>query len=363
MKNFGFGFMRLPMIKEEVDIEQTQKMVDLFMSKGFTYFDTAHVYIQGKSEIALRETLVKKYPRDSFTIADKLSPSNFEKEEDLMPLFNSQLEALGVTYIDYYLMHAQQRNNYDQYQRCHAYEFAQSLKERGLIKHLGISFHDSPEFLDKILTEHPEIEFVQIQFNYLDYDNPMVESRRCYDVCVKHNKDVVIMEPIKGGRLINLIKEADDVFRSANGGSNASYALRFAGSFEKVVMILSGMSRLSDMEDNISFMEDFKALSKEEFDLVWKVKDIITSHKEIDCTGCRYCVDGCPKHILIPDHFLNYNTYVQLGNWSCYDKYKELNKDGHFSPNECIKCGLCEKACPQHLKIRDLLVEVIEKLK
>ena len=353
MKKLGFGCMRLPMKDSEVDYEEFNKMIDAFMKEGFDYFDTARVYIQGKSEIALRECLVSRYPRESFRLADKLSPSCFNSKEDIIPFFNSQLESLGVEYIDYYLMHAQSRRNYDKYQSSEAYEVCNELRLQGKIKHLGISFHDSAEFLDKILTDHPEIEFVQIQFNYLDYDSVNVESKKCYDVVRKHKKDVMIMEPVRGGELVKLPIEADKILKDLNGGSNASYAIRFAASFEGVIMVLSGMSNLSQMNDNLSYMKEFIPLNKKEMDACFKVANIIKQHKLIPCTSCRYCVDGCVKKILIPDIFAIVNAKILN---SGYDPlaYKNLTINSGKA-SECIKCGKCEIECPQHLPIRELL--------
>ncbi len=361
MKNFGFGCMRLPMIDKEVDHKQFCEMIDLFMENGFTYYDTARVYIQGKSELALKECLVKRYPRESFIIADKLSGSCFEKQEDIIPFFNSQLEALGVEYIDYYLMHCQMQRNYDKFMNAKAYEIAAQLKKEGKIKHLGFSFHDNAEFLEKILIDHPEVEFVQIQFNYLDYDSVNVESKKCYDVCRKYNKDVMIMEPVKGGELVNLPIKAQEIINKLEKGSNASYAIRFAASFDGVIMVLSGMSDLNQMKDNISYMKDFKPLTDYEKQELFKVAEVIKENKLIPCTGCRYCVDGCPKQIKIPDMFSILNTKILNKNYNP-NAYKELTVSSGLA-SDCIKCGLCEKECPQNLPIRELLEKVNKELK
>lgn len=361
MKNFGFGCMRLPMIDKEVDHKQFCEMIDLFMENGFTYYDTARVYIQGKSELALKECLVKRYPRESFIIADKLSGSCFENQEDIIPFFNSQLEALGVEYIDYYLMHCQMQRNYDKFMNAKAYEIAAQLKKEGKIKHLGFSFHDNAEFLEKILIDHPEVEFVQIQFNYLDYDSVNVESKKCYDVCRKYNKDVIIMEPVKGGELVNLPLKAQEIINKLEKGSNASYAIRFAASFDGVIMVLSGMSDLNQMKDNISYMKDFKPLTDYEKEELFKVAEVIKENKLIPCTGCRYCVDGCPKQIKIPDMFSILNTKILNKNYNP-NAYKELTVSSGLA-SDCIKCGLCEKECPQNLPIRELLEKVNKELK
>ena len=264
-KNFGFGFMRLPMAGEEVDISQTTKMVDAFLEAGFNYFDTAHGYLQGKSERALKTCLTSRYPREKYILTNKLTANFFQTEEDIRPFFESQLEACGVDYFDFYLMHAQGAGNYPHFQECHAYEIAQELKAEGKVRHVGISFHDSAEMLEKILTDHPEVEVVQIQFNYLDYEDPAVQSRRCYEVCRKYGKPVIVMEPVKGGNLVNLPEEARAVLDALHGGSPASYAIRFAAGFPGMLMVLSGMSTLEQVEDNLAFMKDFQPLNERQW--------------------------------------------------------------------------------------------------
>ncbi len=357
--NFGFGCMRFPMKGKEVDYEQTSKMIDTFLENGFNYFDTAHGYIDGQSEIALRECLVKRYPREDYILVNKLTTYYFEKEEEIRPLFESQLEACGVDYFDFYLLHAQNAEYFEKYKKVRAYEIAFELKEEGKVKHVGISFHDKAEVLDQILTEYPNIEVVQIQFNYVDYDDVGIESRKCYEVCVKHNKPVIVMEPVKGGGLVNLPKEAQDVFDKLDGGSNASYAIRFAASFDHMMMVLSGMSNMEQMEDNISFMKDFSPLTEKEFEAIWEVCKIFKSQDLIPCTACRYCMDVCPKKIAIPDLFADMNAKALYQDWNS-DSYYEIHVYGNGKASDCIQCGKCEKACPQHLKIRKLLVDVAE---
>ena len=358
-KKFGFGMMRLPMIGEEIDFAQVNKMVDIFMDNGFTYFDTAKGYLGGKSEIALRECVVKRYPRESFTVTDKLTMNYFDSEEDIYKCFDGQLKTVGVDYFDFYLMHAQGKVNYEKYQRCHAYEAAQTLKEQGKIKHVGLSFHDSAEFLDKILIEHPEVELVQIQLNYVDFDDAGVQSRKCLEVCQKHNKPVVVMEPVKGGNLVNLPVEADKILRETGGGSNASYAIRFAASQKNVFMVLSGMSDTAQMNDNVNYMKDFVPLSSNEYKAIEKVCKIFRSQNLIPCTACRYCTDGCPKKILIPDLFADMNAKVIYKDWNSDYYYAQVHtQQGRGKASDCIGCGKCEKSCPQHLEIRKLLKEV-----
>jgi len=361
--NFAFGCMRLPMKNEQVDYEEFSKMADAFIDAGFNYFDTAHGYINGLSETAIRDCVSKRYDRSSFLLTNKLTDPYFNKQEDIRPFFEKQLELCGVEYFDFYLMHAQNRENYKKFKACNAYETAYELKKEGLIKHLGLSFHDKAEVLDMILTEHPEIEVVQIQFNYLDYEDDNVESRKVYEVCEKHNKPVLVMEPVKGGSLVNLPKEADDVLRSLKGGSNASYAIRFAASFPQIAVVLSGMSDMAQMEDNISTMKDFKPLSEEERVAVGNVCGIFKGLNLVPCTSCRYCVEEnhCPKEIRIPDMFAALNAHEAFHNWNSAMYYNSvLITGGHSKASECIKCGKCEKVCPQHLEIRNLLVRVAD---
>ena len=357
-KNFGFGMMRLPMIGDKVDLEQTQKMVDYFLGNGFNYFDTAHPYIQGQSELAIKECLTSKYPRDAYILTNKLSTQFFEKEEDIRPLFETQLECCGVDYFDFYLMHAQNEKVYPKYKAARAYDIAQELKAEGKVRHVGLSFHGTAKFLDELLTERPEIEVVQLQFNYLNYEDPAVQSLECYKVCEKHGKPVLVMEPIKGGSLINLPEEAQKIYDGLGRGSNASYAIRFVAGHGNVAVVLSGMSTYEQMLDNVSFMKDFKPLDEEEREAVRKVVDVYHSMNLIKCTGCRYCTDGCPMQIKIPDLFACFNSRKVKKLWNNQTYYNVHTSDGHGRAADCIKCGACEAICPQGLPIRDLLEEV-----
>ena len=350
----GFGFMRLPMTGDEVNYTELNKMVDTFMDAGFNYFDTAHGYVGGKSEIALRESLVLRYPRESYLIADKLSAPHFNKEEEIRPLFEAELAASGVDYFDYFLMHAQDKDNFAKYKRCRAYEIAFELKAEGKVRHVGISFHDEPSLLERILTEYPALEFVQIQLNYADYEDASVQSRKCLEVCRAHGKPAIVMEPVKGGTLVKLPEEAEAIFRALGDASTASYAIRFAAGCEGVAMVLSGMGSVAMVEDNVGYMKDFKPLSDAEMNAVRRVCDIFRSGADIPCTDCRYCMENCPKNIPIPAIFACLNSQKNFHYWNT-KYYYGIHTDGKGKASDCIGCGKCERACPQHLKIRELL--------
>lgn len=356
-KKLAFGCMRLPMKEDRVDEPQFCQMVDRFMEEGFNYFDTAHGYLDGKSETAIRACLTSRYPRESYLLTNKLTDCFFKTQEDIRPFFENQLKWCGVDYFDFYLMHAQNAGNYEQFKRCKAYETAFELKAEGKIRHVGISFHDTAEMLERILTDYPEIEVVQIQFNYIDYDDPAVQGRKVYEVCRKYNKPVLVMEPVKGGNLVNLPDDAKNVLNDLNGGSAASYAIRFAAGFEGMLCVLSGMSNIKHLEDNISYMKDFQPLNETELSAVHKVVDILHSKKLIPCTACRYCVAGCPQKISIPDLFSCMNTKELTKDWNA-DYYYGIYTEQGGKASSCIGCGKCEKICPQHLPIRKLLADV-----
>ncbi|MCR5144128.1 MAG: aldo/keto reductase [Lachnospiraceae bacterium] len=362
-KNFGFGCMRLPM-GVGVNKKEFSKMVDYFIDHGFNYFDTAHGYLAGLSEKAIRDCLVKRYDRSEYTLTDKLTGTYFKKQEDIRPFFEKQLKACGVDYFDFYLMHAQDKNIYKKFKACNAYEEALKFKDEGLIKHFGISFHDKAEVLDEILSDYPQIEVVQIQFNYLDYENPSVESRKVYEVCEKYNKPVIVMEPVKGGSLVNLPDDAKKILDEENAKSStdysyASYAIRFAASFPNMFMVLSGMSNMEQMVDNVSFMEDFEPLNDSEKKAVENVCKVFDDLQMIACTSCHYCVldNDCPKNIQIPELFACYNDKKMFKDWNQNMYYGLMTKD-HGKASDCIGCGKCEQVCPQHLPIRDLLKDV-----
>ena len=357
---FGFGCMRFPMNGEEIDTAQVEKMVDAFIDAGFNYFDTAHGYHSGLSETTLKQCLTSRYPRDRYLLTDKLTEPYFKSEAEVRPFIESQLELCGVDYFDFYLMHAQNARNFEHFKACRAYETAFQMKAEGKLRHVGLSFHDSAETLDRILTTYPEVDCVQIQFNYLDVASPAVDSLGVYEVCVKHNKPVIVMEPIKGGTLINLPEDAKAVY-DALGKSPAEMALRYAAGFEQMMMVLSGMSSLEQLQENVSFMADAAPLNETELQAVERVRDILTGMKLIPCTGCRDCVDGCPMGIRIPDMFTALNRLKQFHEWNQNRYYSQyLTVDGHSPASECLKCGACESICPQNLPIRELLEQVAE---
>ncbi len=362
-KNFGFGCMRLPMLEggKEVDLEETKRMVDTFLEQGFNYFDTAHGYLEGKSELAIKECLTKRHKREEYILTDKLTMAYFQKQEDIRPFFESQLEACGVDYFDFYLMHAQSKDIFEHFKKCHAYKTALELKKEGKIRHFGISFHDKAEVLEEILKEYPQIEVVQIQFNYLDYEDPAVQSKKCYEVCRKYQKPVIVMEPVKGGNLVNLPDDARQILDDLKGGSTASYAIRFAASFDGIMMVLSGMSNLEQMKDNLSYMKDFQPLNDTELAAVKAVADVFHSKHMIPCTACRYCVEGCPQHISIPDLFACMNAKTVFHDWNADYYYNMVHTVHNGKASACVKCGKCEKVCPQHLQIRELLEGVAKE--
>mgnify|MGYP000996273286 FL=1 len=357
-KMLGFGCMRLPMDGDKIDIEQFKKMVDVFMANGFNYFDTAHIYHDGESEKAIREAVSSRYPRESFILTDKLTTNCFNKQEDIRPLFKQQLKDSGVDYFDFYLMHSQDAAIYEKFRRCNAYETALEMQKEGKFKHFGISFHDKAEVLEQILKDYPQIEAVQIQFNYLDYGDPAVDSKRVYEVCEKYGKAVIVMEPVKGGNLVNLPEKAQGILDSLNSGmSNASYAIRFAASFPNMFMVLSGMSDLAQINDNMSYMKDFKPLDEKEMQAVNDVRKAFSEINLIPCTACHYCTSGCPMNISIPELFSCYNHKVNFHDWNQDYYYAQITRDGG-KPSECIECGQCEGICPQHLEIIRLLKDV-----
>ena len=359
--------MRLPLTdpndSSSIDIEELKKMVDLFMERGFTYFDTAWMYNGFKSENAAKEALVDRYPRESFTLTTKLHSAFIETKEDRDKVFNEQLAKTGAGYFDYYLIHGIEGDMLQKYEDLDCFTWLLDKKKEGLVRHCGFSFHDSPELLDKILTDHPEMEFVQLQINYLDWDSEWIRSRRCYETAVKHNKPVIVMEPVKGGTLAKIVPDAEKVFKDYDQNKSLpSWAIRFAASLDNVMVVLSGMSNLAQVEDNTSFMQEFVPLTEEEKQMCFKVAEIINSKEAIACTGCHYCTEGCPMNICIPDYFSLYNEdmreHLEEKGWTInFSNYETLNKK-FGKASDCIQCGQCEGVCPQHLSIIDYLKDV-----
>ena len=355
-RNFGFGCMRLPMIGEEVDLEEVNRMVDAFIAAGFNYFDTAHGYIDGKSEKAIKACLTLRYPRDQYILANKLSEWFFETEEEVLPLFEQQLEICGVEYFDFYLFHALNKTSYLKHKRLHTFEIVKKLKEEGKIKHIAMSFHDTADVLDLILTEQPQIEAVQLQINYLDYDDPGIQSKACYDVAVKHGKKVIVMEPVKGGALVNLPAEAAAEFAVLSDAAPVSYALRYAASFPEVFMVLSGMGNMDMMQSNIQTMHPFIPLNDAEIAATDRAREIIRKYKQIPYTKCKYCAEVCPKQVPIADLFATYNENA-LARISRKETLQKLDAF-EIKAADCIGCGACEGICPQNIAIREHLAKL-----
>ncbi|MBP1544303.1 MAG: aldo/keto reductase [Oscillospiraceae bacterium] len=363
MKNLGFGLMRLPLLdgsdQKNFDKKQVCEMVDSFLAQGFTYFDTAYMYHDGYSERLVKEVLVQRHNRDSYLLATKLPTMMLKEVGDMERIFNEQLDRTGAEYFDYYLLHCLNKDNYATCNRLGAFDFVMQKKADGIVKKIGFSYHDNAELLDEILTAHPEMEFVQLQINYLDWEDNGVQSRKCYEVARKHGKDIIVMEPVKGGKLADLPKSAEDLLKEKEPGlSAASWAVRFAASCEGVIMVLSGMSNMQQLTDNTSYMSDFRQLTDEEKKLCFKAADIINSAGSVPCTACRYCVEGCPMNIPIPEYFSLFNGER---NDEAKAKYAGLAEKGSKA-SDCIVCGQCEGHCPQHIKIIERLKDVAAAL-
>ena len=364
MPRLGFGLMRLPKNEDgSIDVAQTAEMADRFLEAGLKYFDTAFVY--AGSEDAIRQALVERHPRDSYYLTSKLNAGDWavSSEEEAKKELDITLERTGAGYLDFYLLHALSKNNLQNYENYGLWDFVKEAKETGKIRHFGFSFHDSPEVLDEILTKHPEAEVVQLQINWADWNDPGVQSRANYEVCVKHDKPVIIMEPVKGGTLANPPEEIAKLFKEEEPDmSMASWGIRFAASLDQVMVVLSGMSNTEQMLDNISYMKDFKPLDEHEQEVIKKAQDILAAIPQIPCTGCRYCTDGCPMGIKIPDIFSAMNKYLVYGlNDDAKRRYQMSIRDAGKA-SDCIHCLQCEDACPQHIHITEWLEKAAEVL-
>ncbi|MBE6103701.1 MAG: Fe-S oxidoreductase [Erysipelotrichaceae bacterium] len=368
-KKLGFGLMRLPLLDKtdstSIDLEQAKKMVDLFIERGFTYFDTAWMYHKYASETAAREVLTSRYPRESFTLATKLHAEFFETFEDRDRIFNEQLRKTGAGYFDYYLLHGVEGRMLPKYEKYDCFNWLLEKKKQGLVRHVGLSYHDTPELLDEILTRHPEMEFVQLQINYLDWESQWIQSRGCYEVATKHGKPVIVMEPVKGGTLANVPEEVTNLFIGYDESrSIPSWAIRFVASLPNVMVVLSGMSSMEQIEDNTGYMQDFVPLTEEERQMCLKAADIINSQTAVPCTACHYCTDGCPMQICIPEYFSLYNEDMRENleekGWTISFTNYEMLTENHGKASDCLQCGQCEGVCPQHLHIIDYLKDVAE---
>ena len=363
-KKLGFGCMRLPILEgrtEQIDDAAFCRMIDSYMEQGFVYFDTAYPYHNQKSEEAVKRCLVQRYDRERFFLADKMPLWLAKEYADYQKIFDTQLERCGVEYFDFYLLHAMSHERFVETEEMGGFAFVQEMKEAGKIRHIGFSFHDSAAVLDEILTKHPEMEFVQLQINYYDWESENVQSRKCYETAVKHGVPVIVMEPVKGGTLANMVGEPARLLKELNADASfASFAIRYAASLEHVMLVLSGMSNEEQLADNTSYMREFTPLSGKEKEVIGKVVEELAKMPTIACTKCRYCVEGCPKKILIPDVFEDYNMSVQFGvndqNRGSYARHTAENGKA----GDCIRCGKCEEQCPQHLPIRELLEKVTE---
>ena len=349
----GFGLMRLPKLSDgKIDIEQTKQMVDLFMEAGQTYFDTAYVYDGGESEKAARLALVDRYPRESYTLATKLNAwMGQQDEQSAKQQFYTSLERTGAGYFDYYLLHAMQRSSYKIYDEFHLWDFVKEQKEKGLIRHYGFSFHADPALLEELLNDHPDVDFVQLQINYSDWEHPGTASRECWEIARRHGKPVVIMEPVKGGALADPVPGVRKVLEEADpNASLASWAIRFAASLEGIITVLSGMSNLEQMQDNLSYMKDFKPLTEAEQEVIRRAQKALNEDRSIPCTACHYCTDGCPMNIPIPEIFKVSNR--QRGNAAFRGRREyTIATTGKGKASACIGCGQCEQACPQQLEV------------
>lgn len=357
----GFGLMRLPRLQDgSIDVDQTSQMVDLFLESGLTYFDTAYVY-EG-SEEATRKALVERHPRNSYTLASKVNASVAKDAQACHDQLQTSLERTGAGYLDFYLLHALQASNRDRYDKFGVWDFVREQKKAGTIRHYGFSFHDSPQMLDELLTLHPDVDFVQLQLNYADWEDPTIASRQNYEVARSHGKSVVVMEPVKGGRLATPPQSVRDILQKANPqASLASWAIRFAASLDGIVCVLSGMSTLDQVRDNVGYMSNFKPLSESEQAAIAHAREALANVGQVACTACHYCTPGCPKNIPIPDIFDALNQELIWGNPTRARKDYERAVHQRGTAADCIACRKCEATCPQHLPVTDLLAKAAQE--
>lgn len=364
IKKLGFGCMRLPTLADgSIDLLQVQNMVDLYLSRGYCYFDTAFGYNKQRSEAALREALVRRHPHQDYLLATKLPAWKHavRSADDAKAMFYTQMERLQVGYIDYYLFQNMGEDRTAAFDRFHLWDFVADLKSQGLIRHFGVSVHDKADHVDFLLQEHPEIEFVQLQINFADWKDPVVQSRKCYEVAQAHGKPVVIMEPVKGGMLATLPPEAQALFDQASATqSNAAWALRFAASLEQAQVVLSGMSNMKQMQENLDLFDSMTALSEEEFTLLNQVQAVLSRSRYVSCTGCRYCCEDCPGKVKIPKIMTALNFQNVYKNRHMAEHYYFSNVFLEGKAGTCLGCGQCESVCPQHLPIRELLKEAVK---
>ncbi|MBO7719713.1 MAG: aldo/keto reductase [Methanosphaera sp.] len=365
LKKLGFGLMRLPTVDdsvENIDVESSKKIIDYYMSRGFNYFDTAHVYHKKKSELIVKKALSSRYPRESFVLTTKLPIFNLESKEDMQKIFDEQLEKCGVEYFDYYLLHNVSSKHKDKFTKIDSFKFVRDKKKEGKIRHMGISCHDSPEFLEEVLISHPEIEVVQLQINYLDWEDKVVNARGCYEVACKYDKQVIIMEGLKGGSLLKLPGEALKILNDYDENiSPIEWCFRFNYSLDNVLVVLSGMNSIDEVKENINIYENYRKLTKEEIALLENVSEVIRSDKKINCTGCNYCLGYCPMNIPIPRFFELYNSQQLLDKKNSSGVYyRNLVSISKVTPSDCVKCNCCVDYCPQHIDIPEML-EIVSK--
>ena len=353
----GFGLMRLPKNPDgTIDIPQVTRMADAFLEAGGTYFDTAYVYDDGESEAAFKAAVADRYPRERYTVATKLNAwLGSPDEQAAKRQFETSLQRTGAGYFDYYLLHAIQRNNIEVYDKYGIWDFVREQKAKGLVRHWGFSFHADPELLEELLTKHPDVEFVQLQMNYADWENPGVASRRNWEICKAHGVPVTVMEPVKGGILADPIPGVRDILKAADpNASCASWAIRYIASLDNIITVLSGMSNFEQMADNLGYMRHFKPMDAADLDVIRRAQEVLNADQSIPCTGCRYCVEGCPMGIPIPDIFTVANRRKGSPHFRTVREYNNVTM-GKGRASDCVQCGQCERACPQHLPIISLL--------